>query len=101
MELEDAKGVKKSMELYGNSLLIGLEELTYFTNTILNYSELLNQKKIEKTRNERLDKIADNQQTILEKLKNIEKRLDKLENMWYNKYIDTNENKLFILLLSL
>ena len=81
MELEDAKGVKKSMELYGNSLLIGIEELSYFVNTVLNYSELLNQKKIEKTRNERLDKIADNQQTILEKLKNIEKRLDKLENM--------------------
>ena len=48
-----------------------------------------------------LEAIMDNQQTILEKLKNIEKRLDKLENMWYNKYIDTNENKLFILLLSL
>lgn len=48
-----------------------------------------------------LEAIVDNQQTILEKLKNIEKRLDKLENMWYNKYIDTNENKLFILLLSL
>lgn len=81
MELEDAKGVKKSMELYGNSLLIGIEELFYFVDTVLNYSELVNQKKIEKTRNERLDKIADNQQTILEKLKNIEKRLDKLENM--------------------
>ena len=81
MELEDVKGVKKSMELYGNSLLIGIEELSYFVDTVLNYSELVNQKKIEKTRNERLDKIADNQQTILEKLKNIEKRLDKLENM--------------------
>ena len=80
-ELEDVKGVKKSMELYGNSLLIGIEELSYFVNTVLNYSGLVNQKKIEKTRNERLDKIADNQQTILEKLKNIEKRLDKLENM--------------------
>ena len=81
MELEDVKGVKKSMELYGNSLLIGIEELSYFVDTVLNYSEFLNQKKIEKTRNERLDKIVDNQQTILEKLKNIEKRLDKLENM--------------------
>lgn len=57
MELEDAKGVKKSMELYGNSLLIGIEELSYFVDTVLNYSELVNQKKIEKTRNERLDKI--------------------------------------------
>ena len=38
-----------------------------------------------------LDFIIDSQKTILEKLKNIEKRLDKLENMWYNKYIDTNE----------
>lgn len=81
MELEDVKGVKKSMELYGNSLLIGIEELSYFVDTVLNYSEFVNQKKIEKTRNERLDKIVDNQQTILEKLKNIEKRLDKLENM--------------------
>ena len=58
MELEDAKGVKKSMELYGNSLLIGIEELSYFVDTILNYSELVTQKKIEKTRNERLDKIV-------------------------------------------
>lgn len=41
-----------------------------------------------------LEAIVDNQQTILEKLKNIEKRLDKLENMWYNKYIDTNEIKI-------
>ena len=81
MELEDVKGVKKSMELYGDSLLIGIEELSYFVDTVLNYSEFVNQKKIEKTRNERLDKIVDNQQTILEKLKNIEKRLDKLENM--------------------
>ena len=48
MELEDAKGVKKSMELYGNSLLIGIEELSYFVDTVLNYSELVNQKKIEK-----------------------------------------------------
>ena len=81
MELEDVKGVKKSMELYGNSLLMGIEELSYFVDTVLNYSEFVNQKKIEKTRNERLDKIVDSQQTILEKLKNIEKRLDKLENM--------------------
>lgn len=50
MELEDAKGVKKSMELYGNSLLIGIEELSYFIDTVLNYSEFVNQKKIEKTR---------------------------------------------------
>ena len=57
MELEDAKGVKKSMELYGNSLLIGIEELSYFVDTVLNYSEFVNQKKIEKTRNERLDRI--------------------------------------------
>ena len=70
MELEDAKGVKKSMELYGNSLLIGLEELTYFTNTILNYSELLNQKKIEKTRNERLDKIEKKLDYLISQLEN-------------------------------
>ena len=40
-----------------------------------------------------LEAIVDNQQIILKKLKNIEKRLDKLENMWYNKYMDTNKNK--------
>ena len=56
MELEDAKGVKMSMEQSGNNLLIGMEELTYF-NTILNYSEILNQEQLEKTRNERLDRI--------------------------------------------
>ena len=48
MELEDAKGVKKSMELYGNSLLMGIEELSYFVDTVLSYSEFVNQKKIEK-----------------------------------------------------
>ena len=57
MELEDVKGVKKSMELYGNSLLMGIEELSYFVDTVLSYSEFVNQKKIEKTRNERLDRI--------------------------------------------
>lgn len=70
MELEDAKGVKKSMELYGNSLLIGIEELSYFVDTILNYSELVNQKKIEKTRNERLDKIEKKLDYLISQLEN-------------------------------
>ena len=70
MELEDAKGVKKSMELYGNSLLIGIEELSYFVDTVLNYSELLNQKKIEKTRNERLDKIEKKIDYLISQLEN-------------------------------
>ena len=68
MELEDAKGVKKSMELYGNSLLIGIEELSYFVDTILNYSELVNQKKIEKTRNERLDRIEQKLDYLISRL---------------------------------
>ena len=67
MELEDAKGVKKSMELYGNSLLIGVEELTYF-NTILNYSEILNQEQLEKTRNERLDRIEQKLDYLISRL---------------------------------
>ena len=70
MELEDVKGVKKSMELYGNSLLIGIEELSYFVDTVLNYSELVNQKKIEKTRNERLDKIEKKLDYIISQLEN-------------------------------
>ena len=70
MELEDVKGVKKSMELYGNSLLIGIEELSYFVDTILNYSELVNQKKIEKTRNERLDKIEKKLDYLISQLEN-------------------------------
>lgn len=70
MELEDAKGVKKSMELYGNSLLIGIEELSYFVDTVLNYSELVNQKKIEKTRNERLDKIEKKLDYLISQLEN-------------------------------
>ena len=70
MELEDAKGVKKSMELYGNSLLIGIEELSYFIDTVLNYSELVNQKKIEKTRNERLDKIEKKLDYLISQLEN-------------------------------
>ena len=70
MELEDAKGVKKSMELYGDSLLIGIEELSYFVDTVLNYSELVNQKKIEKTRNERLDKIEKKLDYIISQLEN-------------------------------
>ena len=70
MELEDATGVKKSMELYGNSLLIGIEELSYFVDTVLNYSELVNQKKIEKTRNERLDKIEKKIDYLISQLEN-------------------------------
>ena len=70
MELEDAKGVKKSMELYGNSLLIGIEELSYFVDTVLNYSELVNQKRIEKTRNERLDKIEKKLDYLISQLEN-------------------------------
>ena len=70
LELEDAKGVKKSMELYGNSLLIGIEELSYFVDTVLNYSELVNQKKIEKTRNERLDKIEKKLDYLISQLEN-------------------------------
>ena len=68
LELEDAKGVKKSMELYGNSLLIGIEELSYFVDTVLNYSELVNQKKIEKTRNERLDRIEQKLDYLISRL---------------------------------
>ena len=70
MELEDAKGVKKSMELYGNSLLIGIEELSYFVDTVLNYSELVNQKKVEKTRNEKLDKIEKKLDYLISQLEN-------------------------------
>ena len=70
MELEDAKGVKKSMELYGNSLLIGIEELSYFVDTVLNYSELVKQKKIEKTRNERLDRIEEKLDYLISQLEN-------------------------------
>ena len=70
MELEDVKGVKKSMELYGNSLLIGIEELSYFVDTVLNYSELVNQKKIEETRNERLDKIEKKLDYLISQLEN-------------------------------
>ena len=70
MELEDVKGVKKSMELYGNSLLIGIEELSYFVDTVLNYSELVNQKKIEKTRNERLDRIEKKLDYLISQLEN-------------------------------
>ena len=70
MELEDAKGVKKSMELYGNSLLMGIEELSYFVDTVLSYSEFVNQKKIEKTRNERLDKIEKKLDYLISQLEN-------------------------------
>lgn len=69
MELEDAKGVKMSMEQSGNNLLIGIEELTYF-NTILNYSEILNQEQLEKTRNERLDKIEKKIDYLISQLEN-------------------------------
>lgn len=69
MELEDVKGVKKSMEQSGNNLLIGIEELTYF-NTILNYSEILNQEQLEKTRNERLDRIEQKLDYLISQLEN-------------------------------
>lgn len=69
MELEDAKDVKMSMEQSGNSPLIGIEELTYF-NTILNYSEILNQEQLEKTRNERLDRIEQKLDYLISRLEN-------------------------------
>ena len=69
MELEDAKDVKMSMEQSGNSPLIGMEELTYF-NTILNYSEILNQEQLEKTRNERLDRIEQKLDYLISRLEN-------------------------------
>ena len=67
MQLEDAKGVKMSMEQSVNNLLIGIEELTYF-NTILNYSEILNQEQLEKTRNERLDRIEQKLDYLISRL---------------------------------
>ena len=70
MELEDVKGVKKSMELYGNSLLIDIEELSYFVDTVLNYSKLLNQEQLEKTRNERLDRIEKKLDYLISQLEN-------------------------------
>ena len=70
MELEDVKGVKKSMELYGNSLLMGIEELSYFVDTVLSYSEFVNQKKIEKTRNERLNRIEQKLDYLISRLEN-------------------------------
>ena len=69
MELEDAKDVKMSMGRSGNSPLIGIEELAYF-NTILNYSEILNQEQLEKTRNERLDRIEQKLDYLISRLEN-------------------------------
>lgn len=69
MELEDAKGVKMSMGQSGNSPLIGIEELAYFS-TILNYSEILNQEQLEKTRNERLDRIEQKLDYLISRLEN-------------------------------
>ena len=69
MELEDAKDVKMSMGQSGSSPLIGIEELTYF-NTILNYSEILNQEQLEKTRNERLDRIEQKLDYLISRLEN-------------------------------
>ena len=69
MELEDAKGVKMSMRQSGNSPLIGIEELAYFS-TILNYSEILNQEQLEKTRNERLDRIEQKLDYLISRLEN-------------------------------
>ena len=69
MELEDAKGVKMSMEQSVNNLLIGVEELTYF-NTILNYSEILNQEKLEKTRNDRLNRREQKLDYLISRLEN-------------------------------
>ena len=69
MELEDVKGVKMSMGQSGNSPLIGIEELAYFS-TILNYSEILNQEQLEKTRNERLDRIEQKLDYLISQLEN-------------------------------
>ena len=49
---------------------MGIEELSYFVDTVLSYSEFVNQKKIEKTRNERLDKIEKKLDYLISQLEN-------------------------------
>lgn len=95
---------EESSGFYNDAGLSRIANVLQIGNFLMNVSQLQNEdimNALDYQNLNYLEVIVDNQQTILEKLKNIEKRLDKLENMWYNKYIDTNENKLFILLLSL
>ena len=95
---------EESSGFYNDAGLSRIADVLQIGNFLMNVSQLQNEdimNALDYQNSNYLDFIIDSQKTILEKLKNIEKRLDKLENMWYNKYIDTNENKLFILLLSL
>ena len=87
---------EESSGFYNDAGLSRIANVLQIGNFLMNVSQLQNEdimNALDYQNINYLDVIVDNQQTILEKLKNIEKRLDKLENMWYNKYIDTNENK--------
>ena len=91
---------EESSGFYNDAGLSRIADVLQIGNFLMNVSQLQNEdimNALDYQNLNYLEVIVDNQQTILEKLKNIEKRLDKLENMWYNKYIDTSENKLFIL----
>ena len=87
---------EESSGFYNDAGLSRIANVLQIGNFLMNVSQLQNEdimNALDYQNLNYLEVIVDNQQTILEKLKNIEKRLDKLENMWYNKYIDTNENK--------
>ena len=95
---------EESSGFYNDAGLSRIADVLQIGSFLMNVGQLQNEDimdALDYQNSNYLEAIVDNQQTILEKIKNIEKRLDKLENMWYNKYIDTNEKKLFILLLSL
>ena len=87
---------EESSGFYNDAGLSRIANVLQIGNFLMNVSQLQNEdimNALDYQNLNYLEVIVDNQQTILEKLKNIEKRLDKLENMWYNKCIDTNENK--------
>lgn len=49
-----------------------LDELVYF-NTILNYAQLLEDSRIEETRNERLDRIEEKLDFLIKKIEEMDK----------------------------
>ena len=75
---------EESSGFYNDAGLSRIANVLQIGNFLMNVSQLQNEdimNALDYQNLNYLEAIMDNQQTILEKLKNIEKRLDKLENM--------------------
>ena len=75
---------EESSGFYNDAGLSRIADVLQIGSFLMNVGQLQNEdimNALDYQNSNYLEAIMDNQQTILEKLKNIEKRLDKLENM--------------------